>query len=66
MDERQFLIRWIVCFFVAAIAAFAVDLAICEVRRPGLCDSSRGRMEGSLTAAPAALLALLVKSSPSP
>jgi hypothetical protein len=66
MDERRFLIRWIVAFYATGIGAFATDLAICEGRRPSQCDSSRGRLEGALTAAPAALLALLVKSSGSP
>ena len=66
MDERRFLIHWIVAFYAIAIGAFGTDLAICEARKPGECDSSRGRLEGALTAAPAALLAVLVKSSPSP
>jgi hypothetical protein len=66
MDERRFLIRWIVAFYAIGIGTFGTDLAICEARKPGECDNARGRLEGALTAAPAALLALLVKSSPSP
>ncbi|MFZ9960587.1 MAG: hypothetical protein ACO3GP_09360 [Candidatus Limnocylindrus sp.] len=64
MDERRFLIRWIVTFYAAGIAVFCTDLAICEVRKAGQCDSSRGRLEGAITTAPAALLALLVKTAP--
>lgn len=64
MDERRFVIRCIVGFYACGIAVFATDMAICEARRPGECDNSRGRLEGAVTAAPAALLALLVKSAP--
>jgi hypothetical protein len=66
MDERRFLIRWIVAFYALGIGVFGTDLALCETKRPTQCDNSRGRLEGALTAAPAALLALLVKSSPDP
>jgi hypothetical protein len=66
MDERRFVIRCIVAFYASGIALFAGDLINCEVRTPGKCDNSRGRLEGAVTAAPAALLALLVKSSPTP
>ena len=64
MDERRFIIRWIVAFYGIGIAVFCADLAICETRNPGTCDNSRGRLEGAFTAAPAALLALLVKTAP--
>jgi hypothetical protein len=64
MAERCFLIRCIVAFYAIGIIVFVGDLAICESRRPGECDNSRGRLEGSITAAPAALIALLVKTSP--
>jgi hypothetical protein len=64
MDERRFLIRWVVAFYACGIAVFCADLAICETRKPGECDNSRGRLEGAITTAPAALLAILVKSSP--
>lgn len=66
MNERDLLIRCIVGFYIAAVCIFAADLGMCEVRRSGQCDSSRGRLEGALTTAPASLLALLVKSSPTP
>ncbi len=66
MDERRFLIRWIVGFYAIGIGVFGTDLAICEARRPNECDNSRERLTAGLTAAPAALLALLVKSSPEP
>jgi hypothetical protein len=66
MEERHFIIRCIVAFYACGIAVFCADLAICESRKPGMCDNSRGRLEGAITAAPAALLALLVKSSPTP
>lgn len=66
MDERRFIIRWIVAFYASGIGLFAGDLVSCEMRRPGECDNSRGRLEGAVTAAPAALLAILVKSSPTP
>jgi hypothetical protein len=66
MDERRFVIRCIVAFYASGIGIFAGDLVACEQRRPGECDNSRGRLEGAVTAAPAALLALLVKSSSSP
>lgn len=64
MDERRFIIRWIVAFYGLGIAVFCADLAVCETRNPGTCDNSRGRLEGAFTAAPAALLALLVKTAP--
>lgn len=64
MDERRFIIRWIVAFYGIGIAVFCADLAVCETRRPGTCDNPRGRLEGAFTAAPAALLALLVKTAP--
>ena len=64
MDERRFVIRCIVAFYACGIAVFCTDLTVCEIRRPGQCDTSRGRLEGAITAAPAALLALLVKTSP--
>jgi hypothetical protein len=64
MAERCFLIRCIVAFYAIGITVFVGDLAICESRRPGECDNSRGRLEGALTAGPASLLALLVKTSP--
>lgn len=66
MDERRFVIRCIVSFYASGIGLFAGDLVSCEMRIPGQCDNSRGRLEGAVTAAPAALLALLVKSSPAP
>lgn len=66
MEERHFIIRCIVAFYACGITVFCADLAICEFRKPGMCDNSRGRLEGAITAAPAALLALLVKSSPTP
>jgi hypothetical protein len=64
MEERRFLIRWIVAFYAAGIAVFCTDLTVCEIRKAGQCDSPRGRLEGAITTAPAALLALLVKTSP--
>lgn len=64
MDERRFIIRAVVAFYASGICLFAGDLATCELRRPGQCDTSRGRLEGTITAAPAALLALLVRASP--
>jgi hypothetical protein len=66
MDERRFIIRWIVTFYAAGIAVFCTDLAVCEARKAGQCDSSRGRLEGAVTAAPAALLALLVQTPVKP
>ncbi len=66
MDERRFIIRWIVAFYGVGIAVFCTDLAVCETRKPGTCDNSRGRLEGAVTAAPAALLALLVQTDPDP
>lgn len=66
MTERSFIIRAVVGFYASGIGLFAGDLINCEVNRPGECDNSRGRLEGSVTAAPAALLAILVKSSPTP
>lgn len=66
MDERRFIIRAVVGFYASGIGLFAGDLVSCEMRRPGECDNSRGRLEGAVTAAPAALLAILVKSSPTP
>jgi hypothetical protein len=66
MNERRFIIRWIVAFYGTGIAVFCTDLAVCETRKPGTCDSSRGRLEGAVTAAPAALLALLVQTPPEP
>lgn len=62
--ERGLLIRCIVTFYAVGVGTFAADLAACEARRPGSCDSSRGRLEGAIYAGPTALLALLVKSSP--
>lgn len=64
MDERRFVIRCIVAFYASGIALFAGDLLNCELRSPGTCDNPRGRLEGAVTAAPAALLALLVKTAP--
>lgn len=62
--ERGLLLKCIVAFYAVGVATFALDLAVCEARRPGSCDSSRGRLEGAIYAGPTALLALLVKSSP--
>lgn len=66
MDERSLIVRAVIAFYASGIALFAGDLLHCEMRRPGECDNSRGRLEGAVTAAPAALLAILVKSSPTP
>lgn len=66
MDERRLIVRAVIAFYASGIGLFAGDLMNCELRRPGECDNSRGRLEGAVTAAPAALLAILVKSSPSP
>jgi hypothetical protein len=66
MDERRFLIRWVVAFYACGIVVFCADLAICETRKFGECDNSRSRLTAALTAAPAALLAILVKASPDP
>jgi hypothetical protein len=64
MNERSYIIRAVVGFYASGIGLFAADLTSCELRRPGECDNSRGRLEGAVTAAPAALLAILIKSSP--
>lgn len=61
INERSFLIRCVVAFYAAGVLLFTIDLGVCEVRRPGTCDSTRGRLEGAITAGPAALLALLVR-----
>jgi hypothetical protein len=66
MDERRFIIRAVVAFYASGIGLFAGDLINCELKRPGECDNARGRLEGAVSAAPAALLAILVKSSPTP
>ena len=66
MDERRFIIRAVVGFYASGIGIFAGDLVNCEMKRPGECDNTRGRLEGSVTAAPAALLAILIKSSETP
>lgn len=63
MNERSYIIRAVVGFYASGIGLFAGDLLTCEMRNPGKCDSSRGRLEGSVTAAPAALLAILIKGS---
>jgi hypothetical protein len=64
MNERSFIIRAVVAFYASGIGLFAGDLMSCEIRNPGTCDNSRGRLEGAVTAAPAALLAILVRSTP--
>jgi hypothetical protein len=66
MNERSYIIRAVVGFYASGIGLFAGDLLTCEMRKPGECDNSRGRLEGAVTAAPAALLAILIKSSPGP
>lgn len=66
MNERSYIIRAVVGFYASGIGIFAGDLLSCELRRPGECDNSRGRLEGSVSAAPAALLAVLIKSHPEP
>jgi len=64
MNERSYIIRAVVGFYAAGIGLFAGDLLTCEMRNPGTCDNSRGRLEGSVTAAPAALLAILIPKGP--
>ena len=66
MNERTYIIRAVVGFYAAGIGLFAGDLMTCELRKPGTCDSSRGRLEGAVTAAPAALLAILIPKSTEP
>ena len=64
MNERSYVIRAVVGFYASGIGLFAGDLMNCELRNPGTCDNSRGRLEGAVTAAPAALLAILIPKGP--
>lgn len=66
MDERRLIVRAVIAFYASGIGVFTGDLVSCEMQRPGKCDSSRERLMGALSAGPAALLGILVKSSPSP
>jgi hypothetical protein len=66
MNERSYIIRAVVGFYASGIGLFAGDLLNCELRNPGTCDNSRGRLEGAVTAAPAALLAILIPKAPEP
>lgn len=51
----------LVCYGVWG-AVLVVDLATCETRRPGRCDSQRSEIRGAATAIPATLLAWLADS----
>lgn len=66
MNERSYIIRAVVGFYASGIGLFAGDLLSCELRHSRACDSSRGRLEGAVTAAPAALLAILIPKSSEP
>lgn len=63
MSERSYLIKSVVIFYAIGIAIYSTDLAVCNYKGLKNCDTIRGRLEGALLAAPASLLALLVKSA---
>jgi hypothetical protein len=51
----------IACYAVWGTVVIA-DLAACEARRPGECDSQRAELRGAATTIPATLLAWLADS----